>query len=145
MYVKNPASSSKESQDDVYSRQYRQYCPRRHGKMAHQVCITFLKSASGVFLKHLIFKTFCSTFYREAVENMVHYNAQLLKDRKSRLPYVDAQTGIAQSNSHLLRSRLERRRGVLPGQIYSYPPYRWRQESKPAVLTKKGKIIQILK
>ena len=70
---------------------------------------------------------------------MVHYNSQLLKDRKSRLPYVDAQTGIAQSNSHLLRSRLERRRGVLPGQIYSYPPYRWRQESKPAAPTKKGK------
>ena len=75
----------------------------------------------------------------------MHYNSQLLKDRKSRLPYVDAQTGIAQSNSHLLRSRLERRRGILPAQIYSYPPYRWRQESKPAVLTKKGIMTQILK
>ena len=66
------------------------------------------------------------------------YNKQLIKDRRSRLPYVDAQTGIAQTNSHLLRSRLERRRGALPGQIYSYPPYRWRQEAKPAVLLKKG-------
>ena len=71
---------------------------------------------------------------------MVLYNTQLIKDRKSRLPYVDAQTGIAQSNSHLLRSRLERRRGLLPGQIYSYPPYRWRQESRPAPLLKKGKL-----
>ena len=70
---------------------------------------------------------------------MVLYNKQLVKDRQSRLPYVDAQTGIAQSNtSHLMRSRLQRRRGVLPGQIYSYPPYRWRQESKPTVLMKKG-------
>ena len=59
------------------------------------------------------------------------YNSQLLKDRRSRLPYLDTQTGIAQSPCNLLRSRLERRRGNLPGQIYSYPPYRWRLESKP--------------
>ena len=79
-----------------------------------------------------------STFYREAVENVVIYNKQLIKDRRSRLPYVDAQTGIAQTNSHLLRSRLERRRGAFPGQIYTYPPYRWRQEAKPVLLLKKG-------
>lgn len=74
------------------------------------------------------------------MENVVLYNSQLMKDRKTRLPYVDAQTGIAQSNSHLLRSRLERRRGALPGQIYSYPPRRWRRETKPQPVTRKGKL-----
>ena len=73
-----------------------------------------------------------SSFYREAVENVAAYNLQLMKERKSRLPYVDAQTGIAQSDCHLLHSRLERRRGYLPGQVYSYPPRRWRKEMRPA-------------
>ena len=72
-----------------------------------------------------------STFYREAVDNVVFYNTQLSRDRKARLPYHDAQTGVAQSDCYIWRSRLERRRGVLPGQIYSYPPRRWRVEWKP--------------
>ena len=59
------------------------------------------------------------------------YNTQLSRDRKARLPYHDAQTNIAQSDCYIWRSRLERRRGVLPGQIYSYPPRRWRVEGKP--------------
>lgn len=72
-----------------------------------------------------------STFYREAVDNVVFYNTQLSRERKARLPYHDAQTGIAQSDCYIWRSRLERRRGVFPGQIYSYPPRRWRVEGKP--------------
>lgn len=102
--------------------------------MASSATTTALHADAGKWLS--------SAFYREAVENMVLYNTQLIKDRKSRLPYVDAQTGIAQSNSHLLRSRLERRRGLLPGQIYSYPPYRWRQESRPAPLLKKDTLLE---
>lgn len=81
---------------------------------------------------------FFSSFYREAVEAAVNYNSQLLQDRSTRLPYLDAQTGIAQTTSPLLRSRLERRRGEAPGQLFSYPPRRWRQESKPLPLFKKG-------
>lgn len=59
------------------------------------------------------------------------YNTQLSRERKARLPYHDAQTGIAQSDCYIWRTRLERRRGVLPCQIYSYPPRRWRVEGKP--------------
>ncbi len=79
-----------------------------------------------------------SSFYREAVEGAVSYNSQLVQDRNSRLPYLDAQTGIAQVTSPLLRSRLERRRGLGPGQLFSYPPRRWRRETKPNPLFKKG-------
>ena len=78
----------------------------------------------------LVFTRVSSSFYREAVENVAAYNLQLMRERMSRLPYVDAQTGIAQSDCHLLRSRMERRRGNLPGQVYSYPPRRWRRERK---------------
>lgn len=78
------------------------------------------------------FHTCSSSFYREAVENVAAYNLQLMRERKSRLPYLDAQTGIAQSDCHLLRSRMERRCGNLTGQVYSYPPRRWRRERKSA-------------
>ena len=83
-------------------------------------------------IRFLTHDTCSSSFYREAVENVAAYNLQLMRERKSRLPYVDAQTGIAQSDCHLLRSRMERRRGNLPGQVYSYPPRRWRRERKSA-------------
>ena len=86
-----------------------------------------------------------SSFYREAVENMVTYNTQLLKERRDRLPFVDAQTGIAQSDCHLWRSRLERRRGAQPGQLYSYPSRRWRKETRVVVPhRKKGVCVIVL-
>lgn len=72
-----------------------------------------------------------SPFYREAVENVVQFNGQLMRERRARLPFLDVQTGLAQSDCHLFRSRLERRRGVLPGQIYSYPMRRWKMETRP--------------
>jgi len=65
------------------------------------------------------------------VENAVHYNTQLFQNKASRLPYLDAQTGIAQTVSPLLRNRLERRRGPLQGQIFSYSSRRWRREPQP--------------
>lgn len=35
--------------------------------------------------------------YKEAVENSSSYNERLVKERKLRLPFIDAQTGVAQS------------------------------------------------
>ncbi len=81
---------------------------------------------------------FISSFYKEAVENAAHYNSQLFQNKKLRLPYLDAQTGIAQTTSPLLRSRLERRRGALHGQIFSYPPRRWRKEPPPLPKVRPG-------
>ncbi len=66
------------------------------------------------------------------------YNAQLVRDAKTRLPYVDAQTGIAQDHSHLMQSRLNRKRGVLPGQVFSYPQRRWRRETRPVLVVQRG-------
>ena len=56
-----------------------------------------------------------SAFYKEALDNVVTYNAQVMRERRSRLPYVDAQTGIAQSDSYNWRKRSERQKGILPG------------------------------
>ena len=46
---------------------------------------------------------------------MVAYNAQVMRERRSRLPYVDAQTGIAQSDSYNWKKQSERQKGILPG------------------------------
>lgn len=35
--------------------------------------------------------------YKETVENSSSYNERLVKERKTRLPFLDAQTGVAQS------------------------------------------------
>lgn len=69
-----------------------------------------------------------SSFYKEALDNIVIYNSNLLKERRSRLPYIDAQTGIAQKDCYLWRKKSERHKGNLPGQVYSYPSRRWRFE-----------------
>ena len=36
-----------------------------------------------------------SMFYKEAPDNVVLYNAQIIRERTSRLAYIDVQTGIA--------------------------------------------------
>ena len=56
-----------------------------------------------------------SSFYKEALDNVVSYNAQAMRERRSRLPYVDAQTGIAQADSFNWKKRSERQWGILPG------------------------------
>ena len=43
------------------------------------------------------------------------YNAQVMRERRSRLPYVDAQTGIAQADSYNWKKRSDRNKGILPG------------------------------
>ncbi|CAI8017840.1 Zinc finger protein DPF3 [Geodia barretti] len=71
-----------------------------------------------------------SSFYKEALDNVVSYNAQAMKERRGRLPYVDAQTGIAQADNYNWKKRSDRQRGILPGQVFSYVPNRWRLEPK---------------
>ena len=48
---------------------------------------------------------------------MVSYNAQAMKERRGRLPYVDAQTGIAQADNYNWKKRSDRQRGILPGDV----------------------------
>jgi hypothetical protein len=74
-------------------------------------------------------KWMVSGFYKEALDNIVLYNKRLSHDRRSRLPYIDSQTGLIQKDCHLWRQENERLPGELRGQIYSYPQRRWRLES----------------
>lgn len=58
-----------------------------------------------------------SLFYKEALDNVVAHNAQVMRERRSRLPYVDAQTGIAQADCYNWKKKTERKRGILPGDL----------------------------
>lgn len=67
--------------------------------------------------------------YRAMVAGTKKYNRKLNEERKTRMPYVDGQTGIAQKNNNCERSRRERMPGKREGQIYTYPSKRWKKTS----------------
>ena len=69
-----------------------------------------------------------SVHYKEMLEQVALYNKYLRSERHDRLPYLDSQTGVAQSDCYIWRSRSQRRRGREPGQVYSYPPIKWKME-----------------
>ena len=69
-----------------------------------------------------------SVHYKEMLEQVAVYNKYLRNERQDRLPYLDSQTGVAQSDCFIWRSRSQRRRGNEPGQVYSYPPIKWKME-----------------
>ena len=69
-----------------------------------------------------------SVHYKEMLEQVAAYNKYLRNERQERLPYLDSQTGVAQSDCFIWRSRNQRRRGCAPGLIFSYPPIRWKVE-----------------
>ena len=73
----------------------------------------------------------CRELYKEALENVSAYNSRLRYERRLRIPFIDAQTGIAMNNCHLWISKLERRAGQTPHYIYSYPARRWRKKKRP--------------
>ncbi|XP_076315754.1 zinc finger protein DPF3-like isoform X1 [Tachypleus tridentatus] len=68
------------------------------------------------------------SFYREAVESSANYNTRLCIERKTRLPFLDAQTGVAQSDSSLWMPKWQRMPGQNFGQLYSYPVKRWKKK-----------------
>ncbi|GAB6021691.1 hypothetical protein CHUAL_004271 [Chamberlinius hualienensis] len=68
--------------------------------------------------------------YKEAVEHSASYNTRLCIERKMRLPFLDAQTGVAQNNCYLWMNRRNRMPGEKPGQIYTYPSKRWRKRRR---------------
>ncbi|KAI5743770.1 hypothetical protein M8J77_021991 [Diaphorina citri] len=68
--------------------------------------------------------------YREAVKNASNFNARLTVDRKHRNPFLDSQTGLAQSPSTLYFNERQRLPGLKVGQIYSYPAKRWRKKRR---------------
>lgn len=63
--------------------------------------------------------------YAEAMESMVKFNKQLLVERKSRIPFFDTQTGIAQSNAILWHDRSHRSKSSKLGHVYKYSIKSW--------------------
>ncbi|XP_074631386.1 zinc finger protein ubi-d4-like isoform X2 [Acropora palmata] len=69
--------------------------------------------------------------YKDALESVSAFNSRLRLDRRLRIPFIDAQTGIAMNNCNLWISKLERRPGHTLHYVYSYPARRWRKKKRP--------------
>lgn len=68
--------------------------------------------------------------YRDAIENSSKYNNQLVKERQTRLPFIDHQTRVAQRDCFLWMHRWERMPGFSHGVIYSYPSRKWLRKKR---------------
>lgn len=68
--------------------------------------------------------------YREVIESSSSYNNNIVHERKLRLPYLDSQTGVAQSDCHLWFNRNDRKPGTESGQLYTYPAKRWKKKRR---------------
>ncbi|XP_064407952.1 zinc finger protein ubi-d4 isoform X3 [Latimeria chalumnae] len=69
-------------------------------------------------------------YYKDAMEQCHNYNARLCAERSVRLPFLDSQTGVAQSNCYIWMEKRHRGPGSAPGQLYSYPARRWRKKRR---------------
>lgn len=81
--------------------------------------------------------------YLELVKDTTTYNKILFGERKLRLPFIDGQTGIAQTDCSLWRTKNERRcfgqSGDRPeqqgfGTMYHYPAARWQKKRREYLL-----------
>uniref|UniRef100_A0A8C5EKB3 Zinc finger protein ubi-d4-like n=1 Tax=Gouania willdenowi TaxID=441366 RepID=A0A8C5EKB3_GOUWI len=68
--------------------------------------------------------------YRDALEQCHNYNARLCAERSVRMPFLDSQTGVAQSNCYIWMEKRHRGPGLAPGQLYTYPSRRWRKKRR---------------
>ncbi|PWA22952.1 hypothetical protein CCH79_00001971, partial [Gambusia affinis] len=46
------------------------------------------------------------------------------------MPFLDSQTGVAQSNCYIWMEKRHRGPGMAPGQLYTYPARRWRKKRR---------------
>lgn len=74
------------------------------------------------------------TTYRELLENSENYNTRLCIERRLRMPFLDQQTGVAQTNCALFMKRRHRMPGIREGQIYTYPAAKWRKSKRQYLL-----------
>lgn len=69
--------------------------------------------------------------YTELIEISANFNTRICVERKLRLPFLDPQTGVAQSHSNLFMKKSQRMPGLKEGQIYTYPITRpWRKSKR---------------
>uniref|UniRef100_A0A3Q2YW66 Double PHD fingers 2 n=1 Tax=Hippocampus comes TaxID=109280 RepID=A0A3Q2YW66_HIPCM len=64
------------------------------------------------------------------MEQCHNYNARLCAERSVRMPFLDSQTGVAQSNCYIWMEKRHRGPGRAPGQLYTYPSRRWRKKRR---------------
>ncbi|KAG9475520.1 hypothetical protein GDO78_003755 [Eleutherodactylus coqui] len=69
-------------------------------------------------------------YYKDAMEQCHNYNARLCAERSVRMPFLDSQTGVAQSNCYIWMEKRHRGPGSAPGQLYTYPSRRWRKRRR---------------
>ncbi|KAF2361465.1 Zinc finger PHD-finger [Trinorchestia longiramus] len=70
--------------------------------------------------------------YQSLMVNSASYNVRIMRERKARMPFLDSQTGLAQSPVRpvlLARHRLSCCRQH-PGQLYRYPAQPWRRRHR---------------
>lgn len=65
--------------------------------------------------------------YKEIIENSETFNTRLCIERRLRMPFLDAQTGVAQNNCSLFMKKCQRMPGLKEGQLVTYPSARWRK------------------
>ncbi|XP_026750735.2 zinc finger protein ubi-d4 [Galleria mellonella] len=68
--------------------------------------------------------------YKEIIENSSTFNSRLCAERRMRMPFIDTQTGVAQSHCNLFMTRKQRMPGAREGQVYTYPAQRWRKSRR---------------
>lgn len=79
---------------------------------------------------HLFLSILSDSFYKDAMEHAASYNTRLCLERKMRLPFLDQQTGVAQSDCALWMHKWQRMPGKNEGQLYTYPARRWKKKRR---------------
>ncbi|EDW72090.1 uncharacterized protein Dwil_GK10624 [Drosophila willistoni] len=72
--------------------------------------------------------------YKEVLENSENFNTRLCIERRLRMPFLDPQTGVAQTHCALFMKQKQRMPGFRHGQIYTYPSSRWRKPKRQYLL-----------
>lgn len=73
--------------------------------------------------------------YLLTIRDANSFNRNLVRDRTSRLPFIDAHTGVAQTDCLLWHSANERMVNRAKGsQLYSYPAVRWQKRRREYLL-----------
>ncbi|KAK0155612.1 Zinc finger protein neuro-d4 [Merluccius polli] len=79
--------------------------------------LTQARQSGGAVIKNSLGEE----FYKEAIEHCRSYNARLCAERSMRLPFLDSQTGVAQSNCYIWMEKNHRGPGHAPGPAVHVP------------------------
>ncbi|XP_034311010.1 zinc finger protein ubi-d4 isoform X2 [Magallana gigas] len=78
--------------------------------------------------------------FKDAIEHTANLNMRMGIERKLRLPFLDSQTGVAQSHTSLWHPYRDRQPGLTYGQLYSYPANRWKKRKRLAFMNTESRV-----